>query len=191
MNISKRAIRASDDARGSGGVGGAARAPDPFYVERNLRAWASSRVISKGRDYYRQGRVSSLDSDEEGGIVAQVGGSTEQPYRVELRFARSGPPASRCSCPYNWEPLCKHAVAALIAWQQAETGSEPELGASSNVPAPDEAEGRKDTLRELAAIEREDRRRRLREPAARRPRSSPAAPASAPNNTGRRAPSSS
>ena len=92
MNISKNAIRVSG---GAGSTDGAARAPDPFYVERNLRSWASSRVVSRGRDYYRQGRVSSLDSDAEGGIVAQVGGSTEQPYRVELRFARSGPPASR------------------------------------------------------------------------------------------------
>ena len=159
MNI-KAASRASGDAGGIAGAGRGAFPPDPFYVERNLHSWASARVVARGRDYYRQGRVSSLDSVEGGGLVARVAGSTHQPYRVEILFGRSGPPASRCDCPYNWEPLCKHAVAVLLAWQQAETGSQPQIDAVAQAPAADEASERENTLRELAVLEREDRRRR-------------------------------
>lgn len=160
MNDSKRIGRASG---GDGGSGGAGRPSDPFSVERNLGSWASSRVVSRGRDYYRRGRVSSLDSDEEDGFVARVAGSAEQPYRVEIRFARSGPPTARCGCPYDWEPLCKHAVAALLAWQQSETGSEPKLGAAAPASAADDPAERENTLRELAEIEREDRRKRAKD----------------------------
>ncbi|NNN04807.1 MAG: hypothetical protein HKL90_02790, partial [Elusimicrobia bacterium] len=104
--------------------------------------------------------MSSLDSDEDNRLVARVAGNAEQPYRVEIRFARSGPPTARCGCPYDWEPLCKHAVAALLAWQQSETGSEPKLGGVASARAEDDPAERENTLRELAAIEREDRRKR-------------------------------
>lgn len=159
MNI-KAASRASGDAGVTAGAGGGAVAPDPFYVERNLPSWASSGVVARGRDYYRQGRVSGLDLVEGGGLEARVAGSAGQPYRVEIGFARSGPPTSRCGCPYRWEPLCKHAVAVLIAWQQSETGTKPRLDAAPQAPAPDEASERESTLRELAVLESEDRRRR-------------------------------
>ena len=134
MNVSKSAIRVSNGP--ISGVGPASRPPDPFYVERNIGSWASSRVVARGRDYYRQGRVSSLDLDENGDLVARVSGSTDQIYRIEMRLAHSEPPSSRCTGPYNWEPLCKHAVAALLAWQQSETGAEPRLGAVSIVMRP-------------------------------------------------------
>ncbi len=101
---------------------------DPFCVEKNLRSWASSRIIARGRDYYRKGCILSLDSYSDDKILAQVEGSVPEPYRVEIQFDASGIPVSQCSCPFDWEPLCKHAVAVLIAWQQQETGSETILG---------------------------------------------------------------
>jgi len=132
----------------------------PSTWKGNLRTWASSRVVARGRDYYRQGLVSGLDFDEERSLVARVAGSAEQHYRVEIRLAASGAPTARCTCPYNWEPLCKHAVAALLAWQQSETGAEPRLGAVAPAAGADEPAERESTLRELAGIEREDRRKR-------------------------------
>lgn len=138
---------------------------DPFCVEKNLRSWASGRIICRGRDYYRKKRVLSLESYEDNRIAAQVEGTASAPYRVEIQFDRFGMPASRCTCPFTFEPLCKHAVAALIAWQQEETGSEPDLG-----KLPDEFKGWEDNpeernryLEELAQVEREARRHSSRE----------------------------
>lgn len=102
--------------------------PDPFCVEKNLSSWASGRIIFRGRDYYRKKRVLALESYDDGRIEARVEGTASAPYRVEIQFDRFGLPVSKCDCPFRIEPLCKHAVAALIAWQQEETGSEPDLG---------------------------------------------------------------
>src|SRR5688500_4627637 len=100
---------------------------DPFCVENNLRSWASSVVIARGRDCYRRGCVLSLESGGGGRIEAAVEGTLEVPYRVALQLSRREMPRVSCSCPFTFEPLCKHAVAVLIAWQQQETGSEPVL----------------------------------------------------------------
>ena len=138
---------------------------DPFCVEKNLRSWASSRIIFRGRDYYRQKRVLALESYDNGRIAAQGEGTASAPYRAEIQFDRSGMPVSRCACPFKFEPLCKHAVAALIAWQQEETGSEPDLGELPGEFAgwEDSASERARYLEELAGVEREARRLRCGE----------------------------
>ncbi|MBI5243469.1 MAG: DEAD/DEAH box helicase [Elusimicrobia bacterium] len=138
---------------------------DPFCVEKNLRSWASSRIIFRGRDYYRQKRVLALESFDDGRIAAQVEGTASAPYRVEIQFDRFGMPVSQCTCPFKFEPLCKHAVAALIAWQQEETGSEPDLGElPGEFPGwEDSASERGRYLEELARVEREARRLRCGE----------------------------
>lgn len=143
------------------------KAPDEqeaFCVDRNLRSWASSRTLSRATEYYRQGRVLSLesyDNESEGKrIAAQVEGTLAAPYQVEIRFNPQGMPVSKCSCPFNWEPLCKHAAAVLLACQQEETGSEPVLadsGANGDA-GPMSAPAREKYLSELAAIERELRK---------------------------------
>lgn len=133
-----------------------ARGLDPLIVEKNLPSWASSRIIARGRDYYRRGRVLELESADDGHVAAVVEGSGSEPYRVEVRFDAGGFPRSRCACPFTWEPLCKHAVAALLAWQQEETGSEPRLGPPAEL-APAEGKGWLSHISELAAVEREER----------------------------------
>lgn len=134
--------------------------PDAFVVDRNLRSWASARTLARGVDYYRKGRVLSLESYENKPITARVEGTLDEPYDVEVRFDPLGMPKSKCACPFNWEPLCKHAVAVLLAWQQSETGSEPTLAGSS--PASDtgpmDQAARESYLRDLADIERGLRR---------------------------------
>lgn len=139
-------------------------AADPLRIEKNLRSWASSRILSRGREYYRQGRVLTLDAQAEGVVCAAVEGTLEAPYQVDIRFDRFGLPMAKCSCPYKWEPLCKHAVAVLIAWQQEETGSEPRLGALPDAgEACEEPAARERHLQELAAIEIAERRARCGE----------------------------
>ncbi|OIO07738.1 MAG: hypothetical protein AUJ52_09540 [Elusimicrobia bacterium CG1_02_63_36] len=139
---------------------------DPFSVDDNLHAWASRRVLARGTRYYRDGRVVSLDSDGRE-IRAEVRGETQRPYQVEIHFDACSLPQARCSCPFDWEPMCKHAVAALLAWQQAETGSEPDLGepppAADEPLAPRDPEEREGYLRELAERERKEREARSME----------------------------
>ncbi len=137
---------------------------DPFCVEKNLRSWASARIISKGRDYYRRGRVLRFESYEDGRITAEVEGTAAEPYRIAIQFDQWGMPVSQCACPFRWEPLCKHAVAVLIAWQQEETGSEAVLG---DIPADSESTGGGPAdshyIEELAGLEKESRRIRCAE----------------------------
>ncbi len=137
---------------------------DSFCVEKNLRSWASSQIISRGRDYYRKSCVLSLESNDEGHILASVEGTLDAPYQVVIQFDSCGLPVSKCTCPFTFEPLCKHAVAVLIAWQQAETGSEPTLGPlpTGEILGNSQAQ-REEYLEERARLEREDRRARSQE----------------------------
>ncbi|MDD5656487.1 MAG: SNF2-related protein, partial [Elusimicrobia bacterium] len=129
---------------------------DPFCVENNLRSWASSRIIARGIDYCRKGRVLSLELLDGNRVRAEVEGSIAEPYRVEIRFDANGLPAAKCSCPFDWEPLCKHAVAALIAWQQEETGSEPRISPQSESTGPltADAPDQEKYIQDLARLER-------------------------------------
>ncbi|KAF0125692.1 MAG: Non-specific serine/threonine protein kinase [Elusimicrobia bacterium] len=137
----------------------AGREINPFCVENNLHSWVSSRIIYRGRDYYRKGRVSALETFPGNRMEAMVEGSMREPYRVRIAFDKWGMPVSECTCPYTFEPLCKHAVAVLLAWQQQETGDEPKLGGLPDeaVPPATGGEERSRYIRELAAIEINDR----------------------------------
>lgn len=139
---------------------------DPFSIDDNIHSWASRRVVARGTKYYRDGRVVWLKSDGRE-ILASVRGQGPEPYQVEVRFDDCGLPRAKCNCPFDWEPLCKHAVAALLAWQQQETGSEPKMGeapAKADEPlTPADPKQREEYLQELAAREREDRQARSQE----------------------------
>ena len=74
-------------------------------------------ILSRGQDYYRRGCVESIDHDE-GHVTAEVSGSEDEPYLVDIDFDEDGNVADwDCDCPYDWGPVCKHTVAALLALQ--------------------------------------------------------------------------
>lgn len=76
-----------------------------------------SKIYGRGEDYYRSGYVESIDWDGSH-VTAEVSGSEEEPYLVELDFSADGEvEAWSCDCPYDWGPVCKHMVAALLAIQ--------------------------------------------------------------------------
>ena len=80
-------------------------------------------ILSRGQDYYRLGYVESIDYDE-GHVTAEVSGSEDEPYLVDIDFDEDGEvEAWDCDCPYDWGPVCKHTVAVLLALQ-AETPEE-------------------------------------------------------------------
>src|SRR5262245_3807677 len=89
--------------------------PDPSLLSTDLARWAGERVARGGRKYALLSRVLSLKLNAEGNLLeARVRGSGTTPYRVEVR-AQDGFLASRCTCLFDWSPVCKHAVAAVEA----------------------------------------------------------------------------
>lgn len=72
-------------------------------------------ILTRGEDYYRSGQVENVERNG-GHVTAEVSGSEEAPYLVELDFSEGGEVEDwSCDCPYDWGPVCKHAVAVLFA----------------------------------------------------------------------------
>ena len=78
----------------------------------NLEEIFAPEIIRRGREYYREGRVKYAVKD--GSILhAVVEGSYDYTLKIDL-----GRRDVNCNCPYG-EP-CKHAVAALTAYENGE-----------------------------------------------------------------------
>ena len=74
-------------------------------------------ILARGEDYYRSGQVENIELDG-GHVTAEVFGSEEDPYQVELDFSEDGEVEHwSCDCPYDRGPVCKHTVAVLLALQ--------------------------------------------------------------------------
>lgn len=80
-------------------------------------------ILARGEDYYRSGQVENVEWDG-GHVTAEVSGSEEDPYLVDLDLSEDGEVEDwSCDCPYDWGPVCKHTVAVLLAIR-AEAGKE-------------------------------------------------------------------
>ena len=91
--------------------------PPPLKLDLDgLLALASERIVRRGIDYFEEHRVTELRFDERS-IQATVAGSDPRlPYTVDLTLDEDDEILVDCSCPFDWEPACKHAVAALLAY---------------------------------------------------------------------------
>jgi uncharacterized Zn finger protein len=78
----------------------------------DLEEWAGSRIVSRGKNYQRQGRVCDLAVTEDEGLIAWVDG-TER-YATKVVMGDDGLPDSICTCPYELD--CKHGVAVVIEY---------------------------------------------------------------------------
>jgi uncharacterized Zn finger protein len=78
----------------------------------DLEEWAGRKVVSRGKNYQRQGRVRELAVTEENGLIAWVDG-TER-YATQVIMQNDGLPEATCTCPVEWD--CKHGVAVVIAY---------------------------------------------------------------------------
>lgn len=99
---------------------------DPLLLDADqLAQIASDAVVRRGVAYFREHRVTDLTWDD-GGIRAVVQGSRPyEPYEV-LAQIEDGELATSCSCPFDGEPVCKHAVAALLAYGARQPVSDAE-----------------------------------------------------------------
>ena len=87
----------------------------PDFSEALIERYSSSESFRRGQGYYRQGAVASLVLRGQE-LRAEVAGSQFTPYGVRVVFDAAGIIDATCSCPYEWGGLCKHIVAALLAY---------------------------------------------------------------------------
>ena len=106
----------------------AARGADPFrYDMDRLKALVSEPVLRRGIAYHREQRVTELDWDGSRVWGLVEGSRPGAPYAVELSSDEDGDLSVSCDCPFDWEPVCKHAVAVLLSYaaqRPQESGSD-------------------------------------------------------------------
>ena len=74
------------------------------------------RIRERGQDYYTDGRVRGLVKQSAGQYRAQVRGSDDAVYDVEINLDDAAEVSDVvCDCPYESGDVCKHAVAVLLA----------------------------------------------------------------------------
>ncbi|MDY6953021.1 MAG: hypothetical protein SWE60_16045 [Thermodesulfobacteriota bacterium] len=78
----------------------------------DIEEWAGGKIVSRGKSYQRQGRVSELAATDDGALIAWVKG-TER-YATRVIMDEDGLPDSICTCPYEFD--CKHGVAVVIEY---------------------------------------------------------------------------
>jgi hypothetical protein len=90
---------------------------DPLLLDADgLSSLASEPVVRRGFAYFREERVMHLGFERGQRLWATVEGSGPTAYQLEIDVDEDGELGVRCDCPYDWEPACKHAVAALVAY---------------------------------------------------------------------------
>lgn len=78
----------------------------------DLEDWAGGKIVARGENYHRQGRVTDLARSADGGLLARVQGTEH--YFTKVIMLKDGLPESVCSCPYMFE--CKHGVATVFEY---------------------------------------------------------------------------
>jgi len=87
---------------------------DPILVTADLSAWAGDRIAHAGHEAALLGKVETMRLAPDGRAVeAKVRDQGPIPYRVRVELNDGGDLSSRCECPFEGGPACKHAIAML------------------------------------------------------------------------------
>lgn len=78
----------------------------------DIEEWAGRKIVSRGKNYQRQGLVSDLAVTDDGNLIAWVNGTWR--YATRVFIDQDGLPDSICTCPYTID--CKHGVAVVIEY---------------------------------------------------------------------------
>jgi len=78
----------------------------------DIEEWAGGKIVSRGKSYQLQGRVSDLGVTDDGSLIAWVNGTKR--YATRVAMGEGGLPDSICTCPYELD--CKHGVAVVIEY---------------------------------------------------------------------------
>jgi len=84
---------------------------------------ADPAILDRGREYFRNGHVTSFEEIVPGEYEAVVEGTDD--YIVNLTVIDGNIEDHSCTCPYDYGSVCKHIVAAVL-FLQKETGVIPD-----------------------------------------------------------------
>lgn len=87
----------------------------PGLSAQTIESNADEGSITRGREYFESGAVTSLRRTAEDEIEAYVQGSGLLPYHVKIEHSDEGVTAAECTCPYVEGSWCRHIVATLLA----------------------------------------------------------------------------
>ncbi len=104
---------------------------DPFLLlPDTLQELASDTIYARGVAYEAEHRVTELGRDVDG-LYACVDGS-DTTYDVRVRHdSETDQLICNCTCPFDWEPFCKHGIATLIAWVHDSTAANVDVTSAS------------------------------------------------------------
>lgn len=119
-------------------------------IDMNISSFdtkVSSRIVTRGIAYYRDGHVTDFEQKSGFRFRATVEGSDM--YEVEIKLDEQGNILySYCDCPYDMGPVCKHEVAVYFYLKNLfEDGNVVETLATPKTP---------DLKNVLSALDREE-----------------------------------
>ncbi|MGI4862889.1 MAG: SWIM zinc finger family protein [Janthinobacterium lividum] len=82
-----------------------------MFTREYLQALATATIFGRGKEYFRAGSVGKITREGDK-FTAKVRGT--HPYKVQLTL-KAGGAKLKCNCPYDFEGICKHAVALGLA----------------------------------------------------------------------------
>jgi hypothetical protein len=82
-----------------------------MFTREHLKSLATATSFSRGQEYFRSGSVGRLTREGDQ-FSAKVRGTYL--YKVQLTL-KAGGAKLKCNCPYDFEGICKHAVALGLA----------------------------------------------------------------------------
>jgi uncharacterized Zn finger protein len=77
----------------------------------NFEGLVEAKIIERGYDYYKRGRIAKVEQVGEGEFSAIAFGSDD--YEVFVKIDGERIVEHECGCPYEWGNICKHAVAVF------------------------------------------------------------------------------
>ena len=105
----------------------------PFWRDiEGLRALASDKIVKRGVGYFKEHRVMDIEWDAHRLQATVEGSDPDNPYGVEIDIDEEGELLSNCSCPFDWEPVCKHVIATLLAYNARQPITEDDVSSASD-----------------------------------------------------------
>ena len=77
----------------------------------NFEGLIEAKIVERGYDYYKRGRVEKVEKVGENEFSAVAFGSDD--YEVYVKTDGERIVEYECDYPYDWGPVCKHAVAVF------------------------------------------------------------------------------
>ncbi len=109
------------------------RIKGPFWRDiEGFRALASDKIVKRGVGYFKEHRVMEIEWDDRRLQATVEGSDPDNPYGVEIGLDEDGDLVPSCSCPFDWEPVCKHVIATLLAYNARQPITEDDVSSASD-----------------------------------------------------------